>query len=63
MGKRLALNLSGKALIAVKKKHHVGPLENKQQLIKALEKAAGEELAEKVKKEENLVNDKDPLPP
>jgi len=38
-------NLSGKALIAAKKKHHIGPLKNKQQLIKALQKAAGEELA------------------
>ena len=60
-------NLSGKALIAAKKKHHIGPLKNrraagrrsrpngspkgakrnKQQLIKALQKSAGEELAEK----------------
>ena len=38
-------NLSGKALIAAKKKHHIGPLKNKQQLIKALQKSAGEELA------------------
>jgi len=29
-------NLSGKALIAAKKKHHIGPLKNKQQRIKAL---------------------------
>jgi len=43
--------LLGKALIAAKKKHHIGPLKNKQQLIKALLKAAGEELAEKAKKE------------
>jgi len=28
--------LKGKALIAAKKKHHIGPLKNKQQLIKAL---------------------------
>gem|GEM_PF-6231961 len=35
--------LKGKALIAAKKKHHIGPLKNKQQLIKALQKAAGEE--------------------
>jgi SPP1 gp7 family putative phage head morphogenesis protein len=44
-------NLSGKALIAAKKKHHIGPLKNKQQLIEALQKAAGEELAEKAKQE------------
>jgi len=43
--------LKGKALIAAKKKHHIGPLKNKQQLIKALQKAAGEELAEKAKQE------------
>ena len=29
----------------------IGPLKNKQQIVKALEKAAGEELAEKAKKE------------
>jgi hypothetical protein len=33
------------------KKPHIGPLKNKQQLVKALEKAAAEELAEKTKKE------------
>ncbi len=38
--------LKGKLLIEAKKKHHIGPLKNKQQLIQALEKAAGEELAE-----------------
>ncbi|MFQ5574245.1 MAG: phage minor head protein [Terriglobia bacterium] len=43
--------LKGKALIAAKKKHHIGPLKNKQQLIKALQKAAGEELAEKANQE------------
>jgi len=43
--------LKGKALIAAKKKHHIGPLKNKQQLIKALQKAADEELAEKAKQE------------
>ncbi len=43
--------LQGATLIDARKKHHIGPLKNKQQLVKALEKAAGEELAEKVKKE------------
>ena len=38
--------LKGKFLIEAKKKHHIGPLKNKQQLIQAIEKAAGEELAE-----------------
>jgi len=47
-------NLSGKALIAAKKKHHIGPLKNRQQLIKALQKAGGEELAEKAKQKEAL---------
>jgi len=36
--------LNGKSLIDDKKKHHIGPLKNKQQLVKALEKSAGEEL-------------------
>ena len=43
--------LKGKLLIEAKKKHHIGPLKNKQQLIQALEKAAGEELAEQAKQE------------
>ncbi len=43
--------LKGKLLVAAKKKHHIGPLKNKQQLIQAIEKAAGEELAEQAKKE------------
>jgi hypothetical protein len=43
--------LKGGSLIDAKKKHHIGPLKNKQQLVKALEKSAGEELAEKAKKE------------
>ena len=43
--------LQGATLIDDKKKYHIGPLKNKQQLVKALEKAAGEELAEKAKKE------------
>ncbi len=43
--------LKGKLLIAAKKKHHIGPLKNKQQLIQAIEKAAGEELTEQAKKE------------
>lgn len=43
--------LKGKLLIEAKKKHHIGPLKNKQQLIQALEKAAGEELVEQAKQE------------
>ena len=43
--------LQGQALIAAKKKHHIGPLKNKQQLIEALQKTAGEEMAEKAKQE------------
>ncbi len=43
--------LKGKLLIEAKKKHHIGPLKNKQQLIQAIEKAAGEELAEQAKQE------------
>jgi len=36
-------------------KHHIGPLKNKQQLIRALQKAAGEELAEKAKQGEKSI--------
>lgn len=43
--------LQGATLIDAKKKRHIGPLKNKQQIVKAMEKAAGEELAEKAKKE------------
>lgn len=43
--------MQGKALIAAKKKHHIGPRENKQQLVIAIEKAAREEAAERVKRE------------
>jgi len=43
--------LKGKALIAAKKKHHIGPLKNKPQLIEAIEKAAGAELAQRAKEE------------
>ena len=39
-------NLSGQALKEAKKKFHIGPLKNKAQLILAIEKAAGQELAE-----------------
>jgi len=34
-------NYSGKTLIAAKQKHGIPPLKNKEQLVKALEKAAG----------------------
>jgi len=43
--------LSGDSLIAAKQKLGVGVLKNKQQLVHALEKAAGQELAEKAKQE------------
>ena len=43
--------LKGKLLIEAKKKHHIGPLKNKQQLIQAIKKAAGEELAKQAKQE------------
>ena len=39
--------LAGESLIAAKQKLGVGVLKNKQQLVHALEKAAGQELAEK----------------
>ncbi len=43
--------LQSATLIDAKKKHHIGSLKNKQQLVKAMEKTAGKELAEKAKKE------------
>jgi len=43
--------LSGQALIAAKQKHGIGVLKNKQQLVQALEKVAGQALAEKAKQE------------
>ena len=43
--------LKGKLLIEAKKKHHIGPLKNKKQLIQAIEKAVGEELAEQASKD------------
>ncbi len=43
--------LSGQSLIAAKQKLGVGVLKNKQQLVHALEKAAGHDLAEKAKQE------------
>lgn len=42
--------LQGATLIDAKKKHHIGHLKNKQQFVKVLEKATGEELAERSKK-------------
>ena len=44
-------NLKGKSLIEAKKKHHIGPRKNKQQLINAIEKATKEEASQKVKRE------------
>jgi hypothetical protein len=43
--------LSGQGLIAAKQKHGIGVLKSKQQLVQALQKAAGQELAEKAKQE------------
>ena len=43
--------LSGESLIAAKQKLGIGVLKNKQQLVHALEKAVGQELAEKAKQE------------
>jgi len=43
--------LKGKSLIEAKNRYHIGTFKNKQQLIKAIEKAAIEEAAEKVKRE------------
>jgi hypothetical protein len=43
--------LSGESFIASKQKLGVGVLKNKQQLVHALEKAPGQELAEKAKQE------------
>lgn len=43
--------LAGKALLAAKHKYNIPPLKNKEQLAKALEKAAGHQLAEKAKQE------------
>jgi hypothetical protein len=37
----------GGSLVDAKKRRHIGPLKDKQQLVKALEKTAGEEKAEK----------------
>jgi len=34
--------LKGKALMSAKKKHHIGPLKNKQHLINALQKTTGD---------------------
>ena len=43
--------LSGSALSDAKKKYHIGPLKNKQQLVKALEKSTGQQLAETAKQQ------------
>lgn len=43
--------LAGKALIAAKQKHGIPPLKNKEQLVKALEKSAGQQMAEQAKQE------------
>ncbi len=43
--------LSGQTLIAAKQKYGIPPLKNKQQLVKALEKTAGQQMAESVKQQ------------
>lgn len=43
--------LSGKDLIAAKKKHGIGVLKNKQQLVEALQKKAGQQLAQQATQE------------
>lgn len=43
--------LSGKDLIAAKEKHGIGVLKNKQQLVEALQKKAGQQMALKVQQE------------
>lgn len=43
--------LSGKDLIAAKKKHGIGVLKNKQQLAEALQKKAGQQMAQKAAQE------------
>jgi len=43
--------LAGKALIAAKQKHGIPPLKNKEQLVKALEKSAGQQMAEQAKQQ------------
>ena len=44
-------NYSGKTLIAAKQKHGIPPLKNKKQLVKALEKTAGQQMAEQAKQQ------------
>ena len=43
--------LAGKSLIAAKQKHGIPPLKNKEQLAKALEKSAGQQMAEQAKQQ------------
>ena len=44
-------NYSGKTLVAAKQKFGIPPLKNKEQLAKALEKAAGQQIAEQAKQQ------------
>ncbi|MCL5104455.1 MAG: minor capsid protein [Armatimonadetes bacterium] len=44
-------NYSGKTLIAAKQKYGIPPLKNKEQLAKALEKTAGQQMAEQAKQQ------------
>lgn len=43
--------IAGKALLAAKQKHGIPPLKNKEQLVKALEKSAGTQMAEQAKQQ------------
>jgi len=44
-------NYSGKTLIAAKQKYGIPPLKNKEQLVKALEKTAGKQMADQAKQQ------------
>ncbi|MCL4553272.1 MAG: minor capsid protein, partial [Candidatus Marsarchaeota archaeon] len=43
--------IAGKALLAAKQKYNIPPLKNKEQMVKALEKAAGNQMAEQAKQQ------------
>lgn len=44
-------DIAGKALLAAKQKHGIPPLKNKEQLVKVLEKSAGNQMAEQAKQQ------------
>jgi SPP1 gp7 family putative phage head morphogenesis protein len=51
-------DLKGHSLVDVKKKHNIGTIKSKLQLIKAIEKAAREEATEKVKRDVSIFFEK-----